>query len=96
MTRLSDDQVQQRASEAPGPLEVVERREASTRVLDLVETLPPNQREVIRLKFQNGFSYQEISRISGLSVSNVGYLLHVGLKSLRHQLLDGQTAEASS
>jgi RNA polymerase sigma-70 factor (ECF subfamily) len=65
-------------------------------VLDLLETLPASQREVIRLKFQNGFSYQEISRISGHSVTNVGYLLHVGLKSLRHRLLDGQPAEATS
>ena len=41
---------------------------------------------MIRLKFQNGFSYREISRISGHSVTNVGYLIHVGLKTLRGQL----------
>ena len=32
-------------------------------------TCRPSQREVIRLKFQNGFSYREISRISGHSVT---------------------------
>jgi RNA polymerase sigma-70 factor (ECF subfamily) len=64
------------------------------RVLALLESLPPNQREVIRLKFQNGFSYQEISRISGHSVSNVGYLIHAGIKTLRGRLFDGQPAEA--
>ena len=96
MTRLSDEQVHHRASPDPNPSDVVERRESASRVLDLLESLPVNQREVIRLKFQNGFSYQEISRISGHSVTNVGYLLHVGLKSLRHQLLDGQPAEATS
>ena len=64
------------------------------RVLALLETLPPNQREVLRLKFQNGFSYQEISRISGHSVSNVGYLIHAGIKTLRGQLFDGQPVEA--
>ena len=96
MTRLSDEQVQCSASPAPGPPEIAERRESAARVLDLLETLPSSQREVIRLKFQNGFSYQEISRISGHSVSNVGYLIHVGLKSLRHQLLDGQPAEAQA
>jgi RNA polymerase sigma factor (sigma-70 family) len=96
MTRLSDEQVHRCTSADPGPPEVAVHREAAARVLDLLETLPPNQREVIRLKFQNGFSYQEISRISGHSVTNVGYLLHVGLKSLRHQLLDGQPAEATS
>ena len=55
-------------------------------MLDLLDALPANQREVIRLKFQNGFSYQEISRISGHSVTNVGYLIHAGLKTLRGQL----------
>lgn len=96
MTRLSDEQVQHCTSADPSPPELAERRDSAARVLDLLETLPASQREVIRLKFQNGFSYQEISRISGYSVTNVGYLLHVGLKSLRHQLLDGQPAEATS
>ena len=45
--------------------------------------LPDNQQEVIRLKFQNDLSYREISEITGLSVSNVGFLLHVGIKRLR-------------
>ncbi len=96
MTRLSDEQVDRRPAPDPGPAAVAERREAAARVLVLLAALPPSQREVIRLKFQNGFSYQEISRISGHSVSNVGYLIHVGLKSLRHQLLDGQPAEAQA
>ena len=65
-------------------------------MLELLESLPPNQREVIRLKFQNGFSYQEISRISGHSVSNVGYLIHAGIKTLRGHLFVGQAAEARS
>lgn len=96
MSRLSDEQVHRRPSADPDPADVVERRESATKILDLLETLPAGQREVIRLKFQNGFSYQEISRISGYSVTNVGYLLHVGLKSIRHQLLDGRPAEATS
>ncbi len=94
MTRLSDEQVNHCLSPAPGPLEAAERHDLGVRVLSLLETLPPNQREVLRLKFQNGFSYQEISRISGHSVSNVGYLIHAGIKTLRGQLFDGQPVEA--
>jgi RNA polymerase sigma-70 factor (ECF subfamily) len=60
----------------------------------MLETLPPNQREVIRLKFQNGFSYREISRISGHSVSNVGFLIHTGMKTLRQRLVGTLPAEA--
>jgi DNA-directed RNA polymerase specialized sigma24 family protein len=40
----------------------------------------------VRLKFQNGFSYQEISRITSLSVGNVGFILHTALKALRQNL----------
>ena len=96
MTQLSDEQVQVRISPDPGPTELVERRESTARVLDLLESLPKNQREVIRLKFQNGFSYQEISRISGHSIGNVGYLIHVGLKTIRRQLADGPPAKAQA
>lgn len=96
MTRLSEEQVQRCLSPAPGPSDLAERRELSSRVLDLLDSLPVNQREVIRLKFQNGFSYQEISRISGHSVSNVGYLIHAGMKTLRGLLFDGQPVEAHS
>ena len=35
------------------------------------------------VKFQNDLSYKEISDITGLTVTNVGFLLHVGLKKLR-------------
>jgi RNA polymerase sigma factor (sigma-70 family) len=93
MSQLRDEQVLRCLSPAPSPLDVAERDELSGRILDLLESLPPNQREVIRLKFQNGFSYHEISRISGHSVSNVGYLIHAGIKTLRGKLFDGQAAE---
>src|SRR5436305_600777 len=96
MTRLSEEQVQVRPSAEPGPPDVVEQADSAARVLHLLESLPANQRDVIRLKFQNGFSYREISRISGHSVTNVGYLIHTGLKTLRGQLADGRPAGAQS
>jgi RNA polymerase sigma-70 factor (ECF subfamily) len=86
MTRLIDEQVRAHPGDAPAPDVVLERHEAAAQALRLLDELPPNQREVIRLKFQNGFSYQEISRISGHSVSNVGFLIHVGMKTLRSRM----------
>jgi RNA polymerase sigma-70 factor (ECF subfamily) len=94
MTRLSDEQVHRCLSPDPGPPDVAQRRELARRVLGLLDNLPPNQKEVIRLKFQNGFSYQEISRISGHSVSNVGFLIHAGMKTLRSRMYDGRPTEA--
>ena len=47
------------------------------------EQLPSNQRECIRLKFQHDLSYKEISTVTGLSSTNVGFLIHTGIKRLR-------------
>lgn len=52
-------------------------------VLQFLRCLAPNQAEVLRLKFQNDLSYQEIAEITGLSATNVGFLIHTGLKRLR-------------
>lgn len=68
---------------APDPSRAMEDRERHSEVLALLERLPENQREVIRLKFQGDLSYKEISDVTGLSVSNVGFLIHTGIKRLR-------------
>ena len=38
---------------------------------------------MLRLKLQEHLSYQQISAVTGLSVSHVGVLIHNGLKSVR-------------
>lgn len=57
-----------------------------TRLIQALKLLPDNQQEVIRLKFQEELSYSEISDVTGLSASNVGYLLHTGIKNLRERM----------
>lgn len=66
--------------------DAVERDETHAAVLAVIGRLPENQQEVVRLQFQSGLSYREIAGVTGLSVSNVGYLLHVALKTVREQL----------
>ena len=84
MTSISDAQMQARSGpEFPA---VLEKEEQLTEVLKVLDTLPPNQQEVLRLKFQGDLSYLEISRITNLSVSNVGFLIHTGLKSIRERV----------
>jgi RNA polymerase sigma factor (sigma-70 family) len=80
---VSMPEMEDRQSEERGPDEVLASRDAADWLLKLLDALTPNQREVIRLKFQNDLSYQEIADITGLSVTNVGFLLHIGLKKLR-------------
>jgi len=57
-------------------------------VMKMLERLSDNQREVIILKFQQGLSYQEIQKITGLSSGNIGFLIHTGLKRLRDLMPD--------
>ena len=71
------------------PDELLERRETEDRAIALLDRLPDNQQEVIRLKFQNDLSYREIADITGHSVSNVGFLLHTGIKRLRELMPKG-------
>ena len=51
-----------------------------------VETLDERSRELIRLKFNEGLSYREISTRTGLKVGHVGYLLHHALKAIADEL----------
>jgi RNA polymerase sigma factor (sigma-70 family) len=66
---------------------LIEQKEAMSQVLRVLETLPKNQREVVYLKFQCDLSYKEISEITSLSTSNIGFLIHTAIKSIRTQLL---------
>ena len=86
MRSFGDAQLAGYASPDPDPSDVLAQREAVAEVLRVLETIPLNQQEVIRLKFQNGLTYREISHVTGLSVSNVGFLIHVGLKAVRKRL----------
>lgn len=72
-------------SEELRPGRSMEMSETMEQLLRLINTLPENQQEVIRLKFQSGFSYKEISRITDLSVSNVGFLIHTAVQRLRRE-----------
>ena len=85
MTYLDQELLETRASDQPAPFERLEAREATGFLLKILGTLPPRQQEVLQLKFQNDLSYQEISEITQLSVSNVGVMIHNALKTLRQR-----------
>ena len=60
--------------------------ECLAQVMKFLDRLSTNQREVILLKFQQGLSYHEITKITGLTTGNIGFLIHSGLKRLRELL----------
>jgi RNA polymerase sigma-70 factor (ECF subfamily) len=85
MNLLSQDQSDVLGSLEPEPGDAIEQNDSFAAVTRAMKTLPKNQQEVIRLKFQHGLSYKEISAATQLTVTNVGFLIHTGLKSLRER-----------
>jgi len=85
MTPFAEGQAEAVAAPEPLPDRALERAETHASLLAFIDRLPSNQQEVIRLKFQQGFSYKEISRITELSVSNVGFLIHTAVNRLRRE-----------
>lgn len=86
MKRFADGEVERVTTTDPRPGKALEEAETHAAVLQLIDRLSPNQQEVVRLKFQNGFSYKEISRITALSVGNVGFLIHTAMTRLRTEM----------
>ena len=66
--------------------DLLEQQDHLEQVERVLATLSQNQQEVVRLKFQSGLSYREISEVTDLSVTNVGFLLHTALKKIREKL----------
>lgn len=86
MSRFAEGQAERLVAAEPTPAAQTEHQESWRLVLAQLDLLPPNQQEVIRLKFQEGFSYKEIADITRLSVGNVGFLLHTALAALRREM----------
>ena len=87
MRPVPDETLQRTRDPRPGPEQQVELQAVHRHVLDELAGLKDQQQEVIRLKFQQDLSYKEIAEVTGLSVSNVGFLIHTGIQSLRARLV---------
>lgn len=55
------------------------------RLMRLLATLPPRQRELIAMKYGADMTNRAIARATGLSESNVGTILHRAVEALRAQ-----------
>lgn len=88
----SDVEPERPGNEIP-PDVTLGRLEAVGMVRLLMAELPAEDQKLIQLKYHDDLKYQDISRRTGLSVSNVGYKLHHLLKgmaeALRHAGIDG-------
>ena len=86
MEFLNDADADSATSSSPDPGLRAEIDDSMSHVLRSLRLLPRNQQECIRLKFQGGMSYKQISDVTNLTVTNVGFLIHTGLKTLRQRL----------
>lgn len=73
------------AEESPAA-EVLGRNEAVGMMRLLLAEMSEEDRNLLRLKYNDDLKYQEISHRTGLSVNNVGYRLHHVLKGLADAL----------
>lgn len=78
------------SNQAPDPHPLPDEQLARLEGVGLVrvglQALDPRARQLVELKFREDLSYKEISARTGLSVGNVGYILHHALKSLSAEL----------
>jgi RNA polymerase sigma factor (sigma-70 family) len=72
--------------DAPAPDLELERVESADQTRRCLAALDERSRRLIRLKFEERYSYRQISETTGLSISNVGYILHHALKQLAEEL----------
>lgn len=66
-----------------------ETRTEGNMALGALSRIKNKYQEVLILKLTHELSYKEISDITGHSVSNVGVLIHEGMKELREMLSEG-------
>jgi RNA polymerase sigma-70 factor (ECF subfamily) len=73
---------------APGAnaLEEVMRAEMSGQVKTAVETLPPEQRMVVVLRYTEGLSYDQIAEVMGCSAGTIASRLNRVHKVLQRRL----------
>jgi RNA polymerase sigma factor (sigma-70 family) len=81
------------ADSQPMPDEQIARWEGIGLVRLVLETLDARSRELIRLRFEEDLSYKEIAERTGLTVGNVGYILHHALKAMALELEKTEVAK---
>lgn len=86
MPTITNEKVVEPTSRETSQADAAEQRDTTQQVEHCVAELSENQQEVLRLKFQGALSYREIAEVTGLTVSNVGYLLHTAIQKIRAKL----------
>ncbi|HLX62900.1 MAG TPA: sigma-70 family RNA polymerase sigma factor [Planctomycetota bacterium] len=76
-----------------GPEVAMEAREQAQTARAAIDRLRPRLRELLILKVREQKSYKEIAEITGLSVTNVGFLLHQAMQELQKEVRASETRD---
>lgn len=71
---------------APDPADSEDPPERARIVLGHLRRLDPAERQVLLLRMQEGFSYREISLVTGRTEGNIGCILHHAVKKISASL----------
>ncbi len=83
------------ATREPNPAARAEQADTESQVRQLVNRLPERQQELLQLRLHAGLSYQEIAEATGMTVSNVGYQLHMAIRALRDAMCAAEQRSSS-
>jgi len=86
MVLVEDEILDANASNIESPAIITAEQERVAMVKSYIARLPENQATAIILKFEKGYSYQQISEETGMTTGNVGFQIHTGMKRLREIL----------
>ncbi|MEO6924655.1 MAG: sigma-70 family RNA polymerase sigma factor [Bryocella sp.] len=81
--------------EGPSPLQQFQGRENAAELAAVLQTLEPNYREVLTLRFHEEMSLEEIAAVTHAPLSTVKSRLYRGLAALKPQLLRLRATHAS-
>lgn len=70
---------------APSPEAQAAAKDETTQLSHLVQQLPNRERELLAMRYGAELSYAEIAKVSDLTPSNVGVILHRTVRRLREE-----------
>ena len=93
--QLADQLAEKSEATSMHPGAALEKSEAAEGLLAQISRLPDRQQEVLRLKFNAGLSYKEIAEVTGLTSTNVGFILHTAISKLRTRLVSNSQQQTT-
>ncbi|MEX2025839.1 MAG: RNA polymerase sigma factor [Pirellulaceae bacterium] len=91
--RGEDEPVSQLASSEASPLDGLLARESRERIGELLDQLPENQADALRLRFFGGLKFQEIADAQGVSLTSAKTRVRQGLLTLAQQLRESESMQ---